>query len=117
MTQEINQPALQSNPAAAAVFTNRMHGLIGEIHSLDRVIDSNPSCGGPDLSHKEVEIKTKIKETVMRLARANARMVASIKVQQEMIGDKILKLKKKKAFFKSTPEAGSQASSLIDTRL
>lgn len=111
MTYKISEPSLQNNPNAAAAFTNKMQNLIGEIHSLDLEIENTPSGA----VRNETELKMKIRATVKRLAKANASMMATIKVQQEKVGDKIMKLKQKKALLKSAPIAREpRTPSLVD---
>jgi hypothetical protein len=62
-------------------------------------------------------LEEKIAGTVMRLGKANAELMASVKAQQAIIGNKISRLKNKKDFLRNLAPSLPSEPTLVDSDL
>lgn len=112
--EKLRQNPLRVDNNEAGAFRDRICALVAEAEELERRQDCGES-GSLTPGSQEEELKTKIGKTIGRLRDANLSLVASIKAQQAILGDKIARLKDCKGLLKSYRPDKSSEPTLIDS--
>lgn len=105
--EKLRQDPLRVDNNEAEAFRARICALVAEAEELERRRELG--------EQEEGELKAKIKETIGRLRDANLSLVASIKAQQAILGDKIVRLKESKGLLKSYRPDKTSEPTLIDS--
>ena len=118
ITEEAGRDPCNMSVEAVRNFNDRLCALMEEIQEMNRTMASCSHEASPGLPPEVVEsVKSRIKTTLERLMKANAKLVTSIRARQEIIGDKILRLKRGKDFLKSSKPNIDPDPGLIDSRV
>jgi hypothetical protein len=113
LTRRLNHEPARLDGLDANSFKEKVCGLISEMKDLD--LDP-PTQGDCEMgSAEEKALKEQIAGTVQRLMDTNHALVASIKAQQEILGEKIACLKKSRAVLKTYRPNLQKGPSLIDS--
>lgn len=97
----------------AHLFQERIGGLIDEVNQLNHALQASEA----QTPEGTEELERKIAGTVKRLGKANAALMASVKARQEIIGNKIAKLKNKKDFLRNLDPSIPREPTLVDSDL
>jgi hypothetical protein len=119
LTRSIGQNPFGVAQGEAEAFRDQTCRLVSEIKAIDRTLkdcksDMKAATAAP-LACKD--LLTRIKDTVRELARENADLMASIKAQQDILGEKILRLKKNKDLLNSYHPHGTNHFPLVDSTM
>jgi len=121
LTRKVGVNPLAVGQEAAVAFRERTQAIVGEVHAIDAALKS---CGpiesgsiGAEPEEGCRHLERRIQETVQRLARENADLMASIKAQQEAIGSKIARLRRHRDLLKDAGPANRHPEpTRVDTR-
>jgi hypothetical protein len=118
ITEEAERDPGNLSVQAVRKFNDRLCALMEEIQEMNRTMASSCHEASLGLPPEAVEsIKGRIQATLERLMKANARLVTSIRARQEIIGEKIMQLKRGKDFLKSSKPNIDPDPGLIDSRI
>ena len=118
ITEEAGRDPVNLSVQAVRNFNDRLCVLMEEIQEMNRTMASSSQEASLGLSAEAVDsVKGRIQVTLERLMKANARLVTSIRARQEIIGDKIMRLKRGKDFLKSSKPNIDPDPGLIDSRI
>ena len=119
LTKRIGQDPFSVAQGEAEAFRDQTSRIVSEIKDIDQSLKSYGSVMKAKSASSTAcqDLMNRIKTTVKALAKENADLMASIKAQQEILGEKILRLKRNKDLLKSYHPRGVNPSSLIDSTL
>jgi hypothetical protein len=117
LTERISRDPFGVAQKDAEDFRDRTGVLAAEIREID--LDLN-ACSGPGSDPFKApeyckELKGQISETLRRLASENSNLMASIKAQQEVIGEKIARLKQNKDLLRTYQPNLPTEPSIVDS--
>lgn len=117
MTENLFRDGTSDSQDASREFETRLSACIQDITAMDHE-QAIQQAGSQGMSRDEDEaLREKVEETLQRLKTANRKLVASVKAQQESIGNKIARLRENKSMIGRYRLNVQESPVLVDSKL